>query len=372
LSELRRQTGSYIVFLRVAKCPKAVLRDRQRDEKISFPQVLPCTKSETYVEKGKLLMKRWLFVLLVAGACVPGFVSAQDTAYKALRVVGAQRGEKALGQVVSIVGQSGRPQPVAWRVTLDDPAARGGEREFDIVAGQISSERTPARPPASGFAPIDLTKLNLDSDGAFRTAETEASRNQVGFDSANYRLSLDRGSGQPVWTVEMFDYEQRPVGTVRIAAGNGTLLSAGNWVSGGRVVRGPQTRQPDDAEALAGPPPANGIVNPPPDYHQPQYQGGSDPDSDSDDHTGENIGQRANRYGSSVVQFGEKVAHKTTRAFQTVGGWFQEKFTGRNTIDPKHGQNDDDNDEQDSSGDPYSQPVQPRDPYSQPVAPPPQ
>jgi len=318
-------------------------------------------------------MKRWLFVLLVAGAFAPGFVSAQDTAYKALRVVGAQRGEKALGQVVSIVGQSGRPQPVAWRVTLDDPAARGGEREFDIVSGQISSERTPARPSVSGFAPIDLTKLNLDSDGAFRTAETEAGRNQVGFDSANYRLSVDRASGQPVWTVEMFDYEQRPVGTVRIAAGNGTLLSAGNWVSGGRVVRSPQAQQNDDSQALAGPPPANGIVNPPPDYHQPQYQDRNDPDGDSDDHTGETIGQRANRYGSSVVQFGETVAHKTTRAFQTVGGWFQEKFTGHNTIDPKHGQHDDDdNDEQDSSGDPYSQPVQPRDPYSQPVTPAPQ
>src|SRR6201996_7459402 len=80
-----------------------------------------------------LLMKRWLFVLLVAGGVGPPFVSAQDTAHKALRAVGAQRGEKALGQVVSIVGQSGRPQPVAWRITLDDPAARGGEREFDLV-----------------------------------------------------------------------------------------------------------------------------------------------------------------------------------------------------------------------------------------------
>jgi hypothetical protein len=338
----------------------------------AFTQVLPCTNSETYVERGKLVMKRWLFVLLVAVAFAPGIVSAQDTAYKALRAVGTQRGEKALGQVVAIAGQSGRPQPVAWRVTLDDPAARGGEREFDIVAGQISSERTPVRPPASGFAPIDLTKLNLDSDGAFRTAETEASRNQVGFDSVNYRLTVDRASGQPVWTVEMFDYEQRPVGTVRIAAGNGTLLSAGNWIPGGRVVsRTPQGRQHIDSEALAGPPPANGIVNPPPDYRQPEYQDRNDPDGDSDDHAGETIGERANRYGSSVVQFGETVAHKTTRVFQTVGGWFQEKFTGRNTIDPKHGQ-DDDNDEQGPPEDPYSRPVQPRDPYSQPVTPAPQ
>jgi len=309
-------------------------------------------------------MKRWLFVLLVAAASAPGFVSAQDTAYKALRAVGSQRGEKALNQVTAIVGQSGRPQPVAWRVTLDDPAARGGERELDIVSGQISSERTPARPPASGLAPIDLTKLNLDSDGAFRTAEKEASRNQVGFDSVNYRLSVDAVSSQPVWTVEMFDYEQRPVGSVRIAAGNGALLSAGNWVPQGRIARDPQSRQHSDYEALAGPPPPpNGDVNPPTDSRQPEYQDRNDTssDGDSDDHAGETASDRANRYGYSVVQFGQTVVHKTTRVLQTVGGWFQEKFTGHNTIDPKHGQ-DDDSDQQEPSTDPYSRPVQPRSP----------
>ena len=105
------------------------------------------------------------------------------------------------------------------------------------------SERTPVAASHLGIdSTIDLTKLNLDSDGAFRAAEKEASRNQVGFDNVNYRLSLDAASGQPVWTVEMFDYEQRPVGTVRIAAGNGTLLSAGNWVPEGRDARGPTIR----------------------------------------------------------------------------------------------------------------------------------
>jgi hypothetical protein len=317
-------------------------------------------------------MKRWSFVLLVTVACAPGFVSAQDTAYKALRAVGTKRGEKALSQVTAIVGQSGRPQPVDWQVTLDDPAARGGVRELDIVSGQISSERTPVHAPSSGSIPIDLTKLNLDSDGAFRTAEKEASRNQVGFDSVSYRLAVDGASGQPVWTVDMFDYEQRPVGSVRIAAGNGTLLGAGNWVPEGRDARSRRSRESSDSQVLAEPPPppANQDVHPPMDYRQPQYRDRKYDTSqdDYDEHAGETIGERANRYGSSVVEFGQNVVHRTTRVFQTVGGWFQEKFTGRNTIDPKHGQ-DEDSDEQGPPPDSYSRPVQPRDPYSQPVTP---
>ena len=186
-----------------------------------------------------------------------------------------------------------------------------------------------------------MTKLNLDSDGAFRTAENEASRNQVGFDSVNYRLSVDGASGQPVWTLEMFDYEQRPVGTVRIAAGNGTLLSAGNWVPEGRDARGQQERQNSDSEALAGPPPPpNGDVNPPADYRQPGTIGVLRRAILT--HTAEKPLVNAPtdmvlRSSSSV----KTVVHKTTRAFQTVGGWFQEKFTGHNTIDPKHGQEDD-------------------------------
>jgi hypothetical protein len=313
-------------------------------------------------------MKHWLFVPIVAVALSPGFVSAQDTAYKALRTIGAQRGEKAVNQVIAISGQPGRPQPVDWRITLDDPTARGGVRELDIVSGQIASERTPVRPPQAGSRPIDLTKLNLDSDGAFRAAEQEASRNQVGFDSVSYQLAADSATGQPVWTLEIFDYEQRPVGTVRIAANNGTLVSSGNWVPQRADVDAQQRHRRSDEEAAA--PPSGGDSRPPADYRQPgdQDRKYDSADDASAEQPGGTVGERANRYGAAVVHFGQKVVHRTTRVFQTVGGWFQEKFTGRNTIDPKHGQvdeDDDDNDEQPPPG-PYNRPVQPSDPYSRP------
>ena len=303
-------------------------------------------------------MNRWLFVSLFVVGFTHGFAKAEDTAYKALRAVGAQRGEKALNQVVAISGQSGRPQPVDWRISLNDPAGRGGVRELDIVSGKISSERTPARPDAAGMAPVDLTKLNVDSDGAFHTAEQEASRNQVGFDSVNYRLALDADSGKPVWTLELFDYEQRPVGRVRIAAGDANVLSATDWVHDRNSVTRRSHESDEEALARPQPPPAESDN----DYRQPEYrQGDRHHDSsveDSDDQTGETVGERTNHFGSSIADFGRSVVHRTTRVFQTVGGWFQEKFTGRNTIDPKHGQDEDD----EQSSDTYSRPVKPETP----------
>jgi len=323
-------------------------------------------------------MKRLSFVLLLAGALAPGIVLAQDTAYKALRAVGTKRGEKALGQVTALIGHSGKPQPVDWLVTLDDPTARGGVRELDVVAGQISAERAPVHSAGGGLPTIDLTKLNLDSDGAFQTAEREAKKNQVGFDSVNYKLSVEGGSPEPVWTLDLFDYEQRPVGTVRIAAGTGTVLSAANWAPPAQEARShrppppPPARAESDSEALSEPepppaaaPPPTDDVHPPRDYHDGTASG-----DDSDDHSRESAGDRANRFGTSVVQFGQEVAHRTTRVFQTVGGWFQEKFTGHNTIDPKHGEDDGDySDEQAPDQDRYNRPVQPSDPYSKPVNP---
>ena len=80
----------------------------------------------------------WLSVVIASNAAV-----AQDTAYKALRAIGAQRGEKALGQILSISGKSGRPEPTEWIVKLDDSAARGGVRELNITNGQ--SPRTALR-----------------------------------------------------------------------------------------------------------------------------------------------------------------------------------------------------------------------------------
>jgi len=110
------------------------------------------------------------------------------------------------------------------------------------------------------------------------------------------------------------------------------------------------------------PPPSGGPAHPPEDFRQPEYRDHHYDSSseDSGEHNGETVSERANRYGASVVNFGRSVVHRTTRVFQTVGGWFQEKFTGRNTIDPKHDQ--DEEDERPPTSDPYSRPVNPEPP----------
>jgi hypothetical protein len=308
-------------------------------------------------------MKRRLVVSLFT-ILAPGIVLAQDTAYKALKAVGSQRGERALNQIVSISGNSGHSQPVTWSVSLADSSARAGVRELQVTSGIITTDRAPVRGPNSS-APIDLTKLNVDSDGAFKAAEQEAARNQVVFDSVNYQLISKGPSSTPIWRLELIDSNGSQVGTVRIAADTGSLIGGENWIPRGGSRMAQQRPNPiyDAVPDASSRHPAESprYERPTSDYRDPSYQE-PPPSNDSDDHSGETVGDRANRYGASVIHFGETVADKTVRAARKVGGWFQKKFTGQDTLNEEHRDDRDDQSEPPPSSDPYSQPVRPTQP----------
>ena len=171
---------------------------------------------------------------------LPLVVFGRETAYQALRVVGKQRSQTQLNQVIEIKARNGTPQPAAWTLLLNDPMARGGVRELEVVSGHIVSERTPVKTGANGKT-FSLAKLNLDSEGAFAVAEHEARVVKLGFYGANYTLCADPASDTPVWVLHLLDKDQNPIASVTIAADTGQVISKtfsghetkGSWSAGG-------------------------------------------------------------------------------------------------------------------------------------------
>jgi hypothetical protein len=274
----------------------------------------------------------------------------ENTAYTALRLIGNLRGEETLKQVLAVSGESGNPQPGMWTVVLEDPAARGGVRELQIVSNQVASERTPVSSELAGGKTIDLNQLNLDSDGAYQVAQEEAKKNGASFDQVNYRLFIDSDSGKPLWVVHLVDTQQQDVGIVKVAADNGTLVSSSNWTSSGSGGLASQGSSPNpDQEVLDQTPESS---------EQPPIHKHRSADTDSEgryvrrDYSNEDgsISDRARRYGQSV-------GNTVERAFRKAGGWIQKKVTGKDTISlpPRN-----DTDESDSNQDQYSQPVHPQ------------
>lgn len=155
-----------------------------------------------------------------AGAAVAG-----DTAYDALRVACTKAGKDAQSRIVRISGTAGKPQPAVWRVVIEDAAGgagRSGVQEIDVQRDKVVGLRKGA-----GVAPgmrVNLAAVQLDSDGVFTVANTEALRANVSFDRLDYVLSTGGPGGAPNWKVELFDGPVTRVGSLKIAADSGAIL----------------------------------------------------------------------------------------------------------------------------------------------------
>jgi hypothetical protein len=133
-------------------------------------------------------------------------------------------GRGALNRVVSITGVNGDPQPEKWKIILEDPDARGGARELQVADERIVSDRPAGRRAAGSTegATIDISRLNLDSSGAYAVASHTAEVSHTSFATADYTLRTDE-RGEPIWIVTLLNRSSRPVGTIYIGATRGTV-----------------------------------------------------------------------------------------------------------------------------------------------------
>lgn len=170
-------------------------------------------------------MKRATISILFLSWAILGTANA-STAYDALRTVQQTRGQSVMNQLIELRGDTGKPQPQSWIVLMNDPAARSGIREFVVSSGDIRSERTPLRRVGSAqpATTLDFSRLNLDSDGAFKLAESQAVRMRVGFNSVNYTLRMNESMGAPEWTLRLVDHMGAPVGSLRVSAVDGKVI----------------------------------------------------------------------------------------------------------------------------------------------------
>jgi hypothetical protein len=140
-----------------------------------------------------------------------------------LRVVGREFGRDALHQIVSITGAKGNPQPEKWKIVLEDPQS-GGVREVQVADGNIASDDTAGGEVAGSTegAAVDVSRLNLDSSGAYAVASRTADASHTSFATADYILRTD-DRGEPMWIVTLQSRSLRPVGTIYIGATRGTV-----------------------------------------------------------------------------------------------------------------------------------------------------
>ncbi len=152
--------------------------------------------------------------------------STTNTAYEALRTVGTLRDTSYYERLMRVTGLGASPQPRRWVLLFSDAASPTGLREIQVERGRIVSDR-PGNLGSSGnspSSPMDLKRLNLNSDGAFTIVEAEARENKVGFNSINLLLSAHDVTKQPVWFIDLIDARGSRVATSMISAETGRVL----------------------------------------------------------------------------------------------------------------------------------------------------
>ncbi|HJY54236.1 MAG TPA: hypothetical protein VKD89_09445 [Candidatus Udaeobacter sp.] len=171
-------------------------------------------------------------VLLLATSV---YAEENATAYEALRVVGGELGRGALHQIVSITGTKGDPQPQKWKIVVGDPEGRG-LRKVEIADGRIDSDDRADRDLAGSTegATIDVSRLNLDSSGAYAVASHTAEASHTSFATADYTLRTD-DRGEPMWIVTLRNRSSRPVGTIYIGGTRGTVRRTEGMFAGATI-----------------------------------------------------------------------------------------------------------------------------------------
>jgi hypothetical protein len=159
-------------------------------------------------------------LLVLCTVFAPLAATAADTAYTALRVVG-KKDRDALNRVFEVRGRNGSPQPEVWKITVEEPQARGGLREYEVQRGRVIAQRTPTSRSYGGV--MNFGQLNLDSDGVFTIVNQETQEQGVVFSRLEYVLRSGTGGGAPVWQVDLFD-GSRATGRMSIAADSGAVL----------------------------------------------------------------------------------------------------------------------------------------------------
>ena len=162
----------------------------------------------------------------------PVWAEENATAYEALRVVGNELGRDALHQIVSIRGAKGDPQPEKWKIVVEDPQG-GGVRELQVADGKIESDDEADRDVAGSTegAMIDVSRLNLDSSGAYAVASHTAEASHTNFATADYTLRTDE-RGEPMWIVTLRSNASRPIGTIYIGGTRGTVMRTEGMFAG--------------------------------------------------------------------------------------------------------------------------------------------
>ncbi|MDZ4743168.1 MAG: hypothetical protein SGI98_07085 [Verrucomicrobiota bacterium] len=160
----------------------------------------------------------------------PAQVTPRVSAYEAMRAAQGYVNPQAKEIILGIKGGKGTPNPVIWEVTFYDPL----EKDHKLILEMDGATPKKTSRPLQFFGgagekyAIDLNKLKMNSDGAFKMAKEIAEKeNNLLIYRADYvltKIKPENPESNPIWILNVYDAQNHHLGELTISAYTGNVL----------------------------------------------------------------------------------------------------------------------------------------------------
>jgi len=161
---------------------------------------------------------------------------AERTAFELAKEGNRYVGEQSKDKVLQIHSEKsiGGVVPNVWHVLYFDPTATFKSVEVEFGGGKMTAVKRPLRlldGVRNSKAPLELTKLKIDSDKAIKLAMSEPVLDKLSIRATSARL--ERGDGDlPIWRVRLWAAKLRnpndlaDIGEVTLSAEDGAVVKS--------------------------------------------------------------------------------------------------------------------------------------------------
>lgn len=206
----------------------------------------------TYIGPMEATIRPFSCIVAVAWAVLglaPAVCSADMTAFDLIKEGNRYVGEQSKDKVVQIRSEKsiGAITPNIWYVVYYDPTATLKAVEVKFGGGKMMDVKRPMRllePVTGGDAPLDRSKLKVDSDKAIAIALKEPLLEKIKVLATQLKLERvgegvfgQSGPGDPVWKVKLWAAKvrnptrQEDIGEVWVSANDGKVLKSDLHIS---------------------------------------------------------------------------------------------------------------------------------------------
>lgn len=129
--------------------------------------------------------------------------------------------------VLKLSADNGVPNPKTWYVVAKNSRQNGAMYQVAIAQGQIVSEKISLDLRAAiKDSSIDLSKVLVDSDGAWAAGARYCSSKGRTLGNASYALQQQGRDAAPVWSIWCYDANVKYIGLVKVLATTGAVISS--------------------------------------------------------------------------------------------------------------------------------------------------